>query len=1392
MGHRLQILLLSVFIACISQGAVALGLGKITLKSTLNQPLEAEIELLEVRDFEANEILVGMASREDFDRIGVDKIYFLTDLKFKVDLNGANGPIIYVTSRKLVREPFLNFVVEAQWPSGRLLREYTLLMDLPVFSDAPVKAVQPTQSAKASPKEAASRPSAVSQGRQSEYNPRSSFAEGQAQRQRSQPSGPTYTEDSYAVRANDTLWEIAVRVRPDRSISIQQAMLAIQDVNPDAFINGNINLLKRGQVLRIPDRGQMEELTERRAVQEVASQNSSWSGDDSSEAQLVGGNSFDSYDDSEASSGGKVRLSSPDDAYNSSEGRTSGGSSDSSTDAVENELAITLEQLDKSSRENSELRSKIESLESQISTMERMIEVSNEDLRALELSAQKNAEARELSAAEAANDDSFSDDSYAEDDYADTVSDDLSAEGEFDEPAVSDEEEVDTAFLDEETEVVSEDVQIEETENKVAEEPKKIDRSKVVLSAPKKEKGIVDLLLDYILYIVAGIVVLAVGIFFLLKKGSSDEDDFDEFMADHGGEEDDKTVIMDRDERDAEDTPEEEEETLLSLEDGDEVLEDSAEHEEADPETEDVVAEADIYIAYGKYDQAEEMLVRALQTDPNDSDVRLKLLEVYAAQGDAERFDPHYAKLRVSAPAESIERAERLREGIANAAVFDESSFDTSDVQSLSDSGTADLVADSEAGASFESVDFDADNARDSEPTDDSFELDLSGLSVDGDKDEFELPGADEDLGESSLDDSLDIDDLDKDFNLDDLDLDIPESALDDSLDLELDLPDSDADDIGSADKEATSDADIDFSLDDDLPGEEVALEDESTDSDTGSDDLSLSTEDDLELASFDLAEGDELNVDDLDLEFDLDLDAELSLDGDSVEGAQDDAQEQTPENIGSGGLESIDFEFESDETSGAESDDLDLELDLESDGTVNEDSGESLESELASLDSDLDFDLSLEGDDDSPSEPSTEEGSFEAELSDPEDLTLSGLSAALESDIEGLGDELESGEFDVDFETSNGAGLTQEFEALDSLDLDDGSLEEDIAALDSELSKDIESDEVELADSESGDADLELSLDELDEIEDLAGVGEDIDADLGLDLETLDVDDSAENDSQADAGSETVVNEAITEAYIEQEAGLDDLSEEDDLVILDEEVGEEILGDAENPGNESANEQDLDEEIDVLGDIDASEFDLGEDDDELELGSDVDFDSLDDEIELLTGETENEALSVDDLSVEETTEEGDTALSIAAMEEPVTDFGDLEVDGEVASGEIETLDEVLDSVDSEAGTEATDTESASVEEMGEDTMFDQAISEVPETDLNFELPEVDPEADDDDNDLDFLSDSDETGTKLDLARAYIDMGDQDGAKDIIREILNEGNDDQRAEAEGLLSKLDG
>ncbi len=114
----------------LSGPAFGLGLGDVTLKSYLNEPLRAEVALLDVQDLNIEDIRVRLATPEDFDRLGVERAYFLTSIQFQIVVDGANSKILMTTSEPLL-EPYLDFLLETRWPDGRLLREYTVLVDLP-------------------------------------------------------------------------------------------------------------------------------------------------------------------------------------------------------------------------------------------------------------------------------------------------------------------------------------------------------------------------------------------------------------------------------------------------------------------------------------------------------------------------------------------------------------------------------------------------------------------------------------------------------------------------------------------------------------------------------------------------------------------------------------------------------------------------------------------------------------------------------------------------------------------------------------------------------------------------------------------------------------------------------------------------------------------------------------------------------------------------------------------------------------------------------------------------------------------------------------------------------------------------------------------------------------
>ena len=132
---------LAIALALGGTNAFALGLGTIHVNSKLNQPLDADIPVIQGTQGEAEGLLVQLAAAEDFDRVGLSRSRLSVPLEFSVVKGSRGDLVIKVTSKDIVREPFLDFLIEANWPKGRLLREYTVLLDPPVMAPATGKAV---------------------------------------------------------------------------------------------------------------------------------------------------------------------------------------------------------------------------------------------------------------------------------------------------------------------------------------------------------------------------------------------------------------------------------------------------------------------------------------------------------------------------------------------------------------------------------------------------------------------------------------------------------------------------------------------------------------------------------------------------------------------------------------------------------------------------------------------------------------------------------------------------------------------------------------------------------------------------------------------------------------------------------------------------------------------------------------------------------------------------------------------------------------------------------------------------------------------------------------------------------------------------------------------------
>ncbi|MCC6710301.1 MAG: hypothetical protein IT492_22310 [Gammaproteobacteria bacterium] len=255
--------------------AFALGLGPLQATSALNEPFKGRIEVLgaKAEDFEA--LTVGLAGEEQFRRAGIERSAALFQLKFSVADTQDGKDYITVSSRDAIREPFLNFLLELNWANGRLLREYTVLLDPPLYdpnrrmSAAPAASRGPRAAAMPAPVRPAATPVARSTAPVSPAaRAAAPVAAKAAPRAASGELGP--------VGAGDTLWSLARSARTDDSVSIQQMMLAILRQNPEAFSNGNVNMLRRGAVLHVPDDATIRAVSAKEAAAEIRHQHQLW------------------------------------------------------------------------------------------------------------------------------------------------------------------------------------------------------------------------------------------------------------------------------------------------------------------------------------------------------------------------------------------------------------------------------------------------------------------------------------------------------------------------------------------------------------------------------------------------------------------------------------------------------------------------------------------------------------------------------------------------------------------------------------------------------------------------------------------------------------------------------------------------------------------------------------------------------------------------------------------------------------------------------------------------------------------------------------------------------------------------------------------------------------
>ncbi len=792
----------------------ALGLGSIDMRSTLNQRLDARIELMRVRGDELNGLEVSLAPADIFRRAGIDRPSFLTQIKFELVTPASDGtPYIHLSSSKPITEPFLNFLIEVNWSNGRLLREFTVLVDPPVLADereqksiqAPVSAPAPVEQQRTPARTARAVPPQQQRTTRS-VPPRVSTPE------------PEFLETASGdaeygpVKRGDTLWDIANKMRTDSSVSVPQMMIALLESNPRAFFDNNINNLKMGHVLRLSDADSAISISSGEAARMASLQWDEWK--EAKGLTLGSTPSRTRTASNQVERDARVKLVSPGEGEEDGTGTPRSVAAGSSVARLNEELSLSQEALDATRQETKEISSRLDSLKGQMETMKRLVNLKDNQLVALQNQLKEAGETPELK-------DSAESQVLAEE--LSSAESELTAEQlatEIGEISTDEQSEMEAILSGEggESQVISaEQLAAEEAAaqaDRSAEAAAGSGIAASLMALPGKIMGDFKLL--------GGVVVvfLVLGGFAWLVVRRRNLRQFQESILTGQSSIGDIEAISESPSEDA---------SFMS-----DFAVSSMEGVQTDVSEVDPISEADVYLAYGRYKQAEELISSAIQSDPERADLKLKSLEIHYAAKDEEAFELQ-AEMHKDALRETEHWArvtEMGRELCPENAMF------------FADTGSSALETSMDDAVDVGSVDF-----GDGEFASNEF----ADLGVDN------LGTHDNASAEQVVDnfDLGDVDDTDKTQIVGKPEPEIEENSLD------FDLGDFDT---GGGASGGTEQMDVISEMSE----EESSLEDNSFDFDLGSfetDDLTAAADDDERIASTAESAGDNS------LDFDLSLD---------------------------------------------------------------------------------------------------------------------------------------------------------------------------------------------------------------------------------------------------------------------------------------------------------------------------------------------------------------------------------------------------------------------------------------------------------------------------------------------------------------------------------------
>ncbi|CAH0231363.1 hypothetical protein SRABI118_02478 [Massilia sp. Bi118] len=567
----------------LSSAVHAAGLGKLTVLSALGQPLRAEIELTAVSSEEASGLVAKLASPEAFRTANIEFNPALLSLRFAVEQRNGRQ-FIRVSSTQPLNEPFVDMLLELSWNNGRLVREYTFLLDpaelratqsAQVASNEAPPAARPRTEAPAAAAAAAAPAASERPRRGSRARAEEGAAPAPAAGNASAGAGtaaPDRGTAKYRVKPGDSLGRIAAQLKPV-DVSLDMMLVALYRANPDAFIGNNMNRLKSGRILSVPDAGSVQSLNEGEAHGVVVAHAADFNAYRNKLAGQVGAAEPVKTPSAGQSAGGKItaKVEERPTAANESQDQLRLSKAPAGGAAAGKGSTMSTEDTIAKQRELEEAQKRVKELEQNVNDLEKLATVKSKG----------GAEAQQNAASTAA-------------------------------PAAAP----------------------AAPQDKPAQKKLATIKPAAKPASPVAEPGLLDFLLDNLPLLGGGAAVLLLGGLFAAQRRKKKEvkavpepsilgvptEPAHSLFAETGGQ---------------------------SVDTNNSVFNSSFAPSASQLDTNEVdpVAEADVYIAYGRDAQAEEILKEALRTHPERYPVRLKLLEIYAARKDQRAFETQAGEL---------------------------------------------------------------------------------------------------------------------------------------------------------------------------------------------------------------------------------------------------------------------------------------------------------------------------------------------------------------------------------------------------------------------------------------------------------------------------------------------------------------------------------------------------------------------------------------------------------------------------------------------------------------------------------------------------------------------------------------------------------------------------